>query len=119
MNFHNCKVLFAGPASNAENEPIDGFEDTFYDYNNFYGGPCMEPPLVWDDDCGSSRYWNGPIQWRGSASMVFSKSRVEDEWLGETHTSTSNSLDWHSWKIEKVASGGWVKLQIDNVLVME
>ena len=59
MNFHNCKVLFAGPAPNAENEPIDGFEDTFYDYNNFYGGPCMEPPLVWDDDCGSSRYWNG------------------------------------------------------------
>ena len=39
--------------------------------------------------------------------MGFSKSRVEDEWLGETHTSTSDSLDWHSWKIEKMASGGW------------
>ena len=71
-------------------------------------------------------FGNGPIQWRGSASMGFSKSRVEDEWLGETHTSTSDSLDWHSWKIEKVASGGWelasggwVKLEIDNVLVME
>ena len=50
---------------------------------------------------------NGPIQWRGSASMGFSKSRVEDEWFGEPHTSTSDSLDWHSWKIEKVASGGW------------
>ena len=69
---------------------------------------------------------NGPILWRGSASMGFSKSRVEDEWFGETHTSTSDSLDWHSWKIEKVASGGWklasggwVKLDIDNVLVME
>ena len=52
-------------------------------------------------------FCNGPIQWRGSASMGFSKSRVEDEWLGETHTSTSDSLDWHSWKIEKMASGGW------------
>ena len=39
--------------------------------------------------------------------MGFSKSRVEDEWLGETHTSTSDSLDWHSWKIENVALGGW------------
>ena len=51
--------------------------------------------------------WTGPILWRGSASMGYSKSRVEDEWLGENHTSTSDSLDWHSWKIEKVASGGW------------
>ena len=39
--------------------------------------------------------------------MGFSKSGVEDEWFGETHTSTSDSQDWHSWKIEKVASGGW------------
>ena len=69
---------------------------------------------------------NGPIQWRESASMGFSKSRVKEEWLGETHTSTTNSLDSHSWKIKKVASGGWkltwggwVKLEIDNLLVIE
>ena len=77
---------------------------------------------------GAQHYFsrNGPIQWRGSASMGFSKSRVEDEWLGETHTSTSDSLDWHSWKIEKMASGdwelasgSWVEFEIDNVLVME
>ena len=54
----------------------------------------------------------GPILWRGSASMGFSKSRVEDEWFGETHTSASDSQDWNSWKIEKVASGGWVKHKV-------
>ena len=62
---------------------------------------------------------NGPILWIGSASMGFSKSRVEDEWHGETHSSASDSQDCHSWKIEKVASGGRIKLEIDNVLVME
>ena len=36
-------------------------------------------------------FGNGPIQWRGSASMGFSKSRVEDEWLGETHHRGQNS----------------------------
>ena len=54
-----------------------------------------------------SNVHNGPIQWRGSASMGFSKSRVEDEWLGETHSSASDSQYCHSWKIEKVTSGGW------------
>ena len=57
--------------------------------------------------------------WRGSASIGFSKSPVEDKRLWETHTGTSDSQDWHSWKIEKVATGGWVKLEINNGLVME
>ena len=47
---------FAGPQPIPGNEPIDGYESTFYDYNNFYEGPCMEPPLVWDEECGSNRY---------------------------------------------------------------
>ena len=23
-----------------------------YDYNNYYFGPCMEPPIIWDNGCG-------------------------------------------------------------------
>ena len=23
-----------------------------YDYNNYYYGPCMEPPIIWDNGCG-------------------------------------------------------------------
>ena len=55
LNYHNFILFFLGPVPNPGNEQIDGYEDMFYDYNNFYGGPCMEPPLVWDDECGSSR----------------------------------------------------------------
>jgi hypothetical protein len=29
------------------------YDDGWYDYNNYYlGGPCMEPPMEWDDGCG-------------------------------------------------------------------
>ena len=25
-----------------------------YDYNNYYAGPCMEPPIIWDNGCGNA-----------------------------------------------------------------
>jgi len=42
-----------GPVPIAGIEPIDGYESSFYDYNNFYGGPCPEEPPQYDD-CGSN-----------------------------------------------------------------
>ena len=35
-------------------------------------------------------FYNERILWGGNVSMVFSKSRVEDEWFGKSHTHISD-----------------------------
>ncbi len=41
------------PPQNAAPGVGVGVNPGYYDYNNYYYGPCgEEPPLVWDDGCG-------------------------------------------------------------------
>ena len=62
MNFR-AKNIFSDTGNNQELpwNPVDYYpagyapQEIQYDYNNYYFGPCMEPPIIWDNGCGDVR----------------------------------------------------------------